>query len=180
MKIYLGDITTIKNIDVLVNASDTDFTPGGGLARWIAQEGGEKIFADVRETVGNTSVTIGEVYASIPGDLAFKQIFHIPTVNWETSEKLTLPEVHSVTINACEKAIDGGYKSIVFPLLGAGTVGLSGGELAKEITDALAHIEEDHADFQAELCVLKKSVFDNLKSSITAKYSLINLEDENA
>lgn len=178
MIIYIGDITSVGDTDVLVNASDTDFTPGGGLARWIAQKGGEAIFADVREAVGNSPIAIGEVYSSIPGDLAFKQIFHIPTINWASGDKLTLPELHSVAINACEKAIDGGYNSIVFPLLGAGTVGLSENQVAKEITDALAHIQKDHPNFEAALCVLKKSSFEKIKDVITAKYSLTILGDE--
>jgi len=77
MKVYIGDITLVE-ADVLVNAADTDFTPGGGLARWIAKQGGEEIFKEAQRF---SPGEVGNAYSTNAGKLKTKAVFHIPTIN---------------------------------------------------------------------------------------------------
>ncbi|MAZ40699.1 Appr-1-p processing protein [bacterium] len=173
MKIYVGDITNAP-VDVIVNASDADFTPGGGLARWIEKKAGKKVFQEVQK---NSPGAIGEVFSSGPGNLKAKAIYHIPTINWQTKAKLSLPEVQQTTVKALEMAIADGYKSIVFPLLAAGTVGLKEEEVAQEISDAILLIEEQNEGFLGGVSVLSSEVYERIKSSLPRGIEIINVPE---
>ncbi len=173
MKVFIGDITKV-DADVIVNASDTDFTPGGGLARWIKKQGGKEIFEEaVKHAVGD----LGKVYSTTAGKLNARAVYHIPTMDWGSDEKLPMASVHMSAIIAMDKAIKEGYKSIAFPLLGAGTVGLPEDEVAKEISDAILHIESETKGFEGYLVVLTKSAYDNMKNVLPENVEVIELDN---
>lgn len=163
MKIYVGDIAKIKT-DVIVNAADTDFTPGGGIARWIFKQAGKEALTCAPGKVGEVCVTGG-------GSLPVKSIFHIPTVDWKKDRRITVPEIHTTVTIAINKALELGYKSIVFPLLGAGTLGLSAKEVAEETMEAILHMEEE-AKFEGGLSVFNKDVLDEIKGVVPANISV--------
>ncbi len=171
MRVYIGDITKVDT-DVIVNASDTDFTPGGGIARWIAKEGGEEIF---KEAEKYASGQVGKVYPTTAGKLKAKSIFHIPTVNWKKDQKITLPEIHSIVVVALEKTMGLGYASITFPLLGAGTLKLDEVKVTEEIADAIIHMEEEKPNLVGAICVLTKATYDAVKSALPKNIEVIEL-----
>lgn len=172
MKCYIGDITEVK-ADVIVNAADTSFTPGGGLARWIEQQGGTEIFEEARKKY--TDVRVGGIYPTTAGTLNAEQIYHIPTVDWDKNHKITLVELHSVVVKALEQLHTDGYKSIVFPLLGAGTLKLPSSDVAKEISDAIAHMEEENPDLAAGICVLTEDDFEDIQSILPKDINIIRI-----
>ncbi len=171
MKLYIGDIMKV-DANVIVNAADADFTPGGGIARWIAKEGGEEIF---KEAVKFAPGQVGKVYPTSAGKLKAKSVFHIPTVNWKTDQRLTIPEIHSIVVVALEKALEAGYTSIVFPLLGAGTLKLDEAKVAEEIADAIIHMEEEKPNLSGALCVLNKGIYKNIKNILPKDIEVIEL-----
>lgn len=172
MTVYIGDITKIK-ADVIVNAADQDFTGGGGIFRWIVKQGGQEIEKEAQKFAPGE---IGKVYVTNAGSLPNKKVFHIPTVNWHSGQKLQLVEVHTATILALEKLRELRLRSIVFPLLGAGTVGLKEKEVFVEIVDAISHMENEFKDIESNVVVLNKAIYENIKNATSIKYKLIELE----
>lgn len=171
MKVYIGDITKV-NTDVIVNAADADFTPGGGIARWITKEGGKEIFKEAEKFAPGT---VGKVYPTSAGKLKAKSVFHIPTVDWKKDQRMTLPEIHTTVVVAIEKALELGYSSITFPLLAAGTLKLDERKVAEEISDAIIHMEVEKPDLTGALCVLTKSVYENIADALPKDIEIIEL-----
>lgn len=171
MKLYIGDITKVDT-DVIVNAADTDFTPGGGIARWIAKEGGEEIFTEATKYAPGV---VGQVYPTSAGKLKAKSVFHIPTVDWKKDRKITLPEIHTTVVIAIEKVLELGHSTITFPLLGAGTIKLDEAKVAEEISDAIIHMEEEKPNLTGALCVLTKDIYENIASALPKDVEIIEL-----
>ena len=173
MKIYIGDITKISDSDVIVNAADTNFTPGGGIARWIAKEGGQEIFKEAQKY---TPGEVGKVYPTNAGKLKVKKVFHIPTIDWKKNRRIKIPEIHTICIIAIEEALKQKMKSIVFPLLGAGTLGLDEKKVANEISEAIIHMEKENPKFTGAICILNKQTYNKIKEALPNKIKMVNLE----
>jgi O-acetyl-ADP-ribose deacetylase (regulator of RNase III) len=173
MKVYVGDITKIDGVDVIVNSADTDFTPGGGIARWIAKEGGKEIFKEAQQYAAEGKV--GRLYPTNAGELQAKRVYHIPTVNWETDEKLKMAQVHTSVVVALEKALEEGLSSVVFPLLGSGTLKMDESEVAHEIVEGIVHMEEENKGLEGSLCVLQKSVYETIKGVLPDEVEVVEV-----
>lgn len=171
MRVYIGDITKVAT-DVIVNAADTDFTPGGGIARWIAKEGGKEIFKEAEKF---SPGVVGKIYPTSAGTLKAKSVFHIPTVDWKKDQRITFPEIHTTVVAAIEKALELGYFSITFPLLAAGTLKLDEKKVAGEISDAVIHMEEEKPNLTGALCVLTKSIYENIADVLPKDVEIIEL-----
>ena len=172
MKIYVGSITQVPT-DAIVNAVDTDFSPGGGVARWIAKEGGKQIF---QEAVKFAPGRVGISYQTSAGSLKAKAVFHIPTVDWNKNIRLTIPEIHDIVVATIERAIEVGFKSITFPLLGAGTLKLDEKEVASEIIDAIKSMEQYHDGFVGNIAVLNDQFLEAIRSFIPDSVEIIYLK----
>lgn len=132
MKIVYGDITKIK-ADCIVNAANTQLQHGGGVAKAIARAGGEAIQKE-SDQIG--FCPIGQVVATTAGKLPYKCVIHVPTIDWQTRKKATLEDIFRGVVAALKIAKKKKLKSIAFPLLGAGVVGLEGKTVKKQIAKA--------------------------------------------
>lgn len=168
----IGDITE-SEVDVIVNAADTDFTPGGGVARWIEKKGGKEIF---KEAVKFATGRVGDVYITTAGNLKAKKVFHIPTIDWPSNTRIKLAQMHETATKAMEQLKDLGLRSIAFPLLGAGTVGLDEAKVTGEIADAIVHMEKDFPGIEGCICVFNKQIYDSIKVALPKEHNVIDLE----
>ncbi len=121
VKIYQGDITNLVT-DVIVSSDDTCLKRTGGVAWRIHEVGGNEIYQETRNLIplplGNIAVTQG-------GKLRAKTVFHGIVIDWR-NEILPSEGIIVQVIHKClEKADEGGFKRIAFPLLGAGASGFS-------------------------------------------------------
>ena len=171
MKLYIGDITKVK-ADVIVNAADSDFTPSGGVSHWIDKEGGKEIF---KEAIKYTPGKVGVTYPTTAGSLNAKAVFHIPTVDWKKGYKITIPEIHDTVVGAMEKLREMKLKSIVFPLLGGGTLKLDSRQVVEEMSDAIIHTKEDFHELDGAICVFTKQVYDDIKDVLPTETEVIEL-----
>jgi O-acetyl-ADP-ribose deacetylase (regulator of RNase III) len=118
--LILGDITEFKG-DAIVNPANKYLVMGGGVAGAIKKKGGVGIEREARKYA---PIEIGEAVVTSAGRLKCKAIIHAPTVD-SPGERSTRDYVYKATLAALRVARERGFKSIAFPLMGAGIGGLS-------------------------------------------------------
>ncbi|MCH8821171.1 macro domain-containing protein [Patescibacteria group bacterium] len=155
MEIVLGDITKIK-ADAIVNAANTQLKHGGGVARAIVQAGGEII---QKESNDIGECIIGKAVVTGAGKLPAKIVIHVPTIDNSNGKKADLEDIKKGVAAAFEIAKNTKCKTITFPLLGAGVVGLPSIEVARAMKEATDTISE----IQSILIVHSQEEYDSLK-----------------
>lgn len=145
MKVVFGDITKVK-ADCIVNAANTQLQHGGGVAKVIVKAGGKEI-QEESDKIG--FCPIGKAVATTAGKLPYKCVIHVPTVDWQTKQKATSEDIYEGIIAALEIAKKKKIKTIAFPLLGAGYVGLSEEEIKKQLQKA----EKLFPELEIILCI---------------------------
>ena len=132
-----------QDVDVIVNAWNRNIIPWWllhpqGVSRAIKKRGGYTLF---RELAGKGSIPLGGAVETSAGKLPFKSIIHVAGINmlWRSSEQSIRDSVR----NAMEIAIEKGYLSIAFPLIGAGSGGAKADKVLSIIQNELGKIEFD-------------------------------------
>lgn len=115
-----GDITACE-VDVIVNAANTELKHGGGVALAIAKKAGDVLIEESRKA---KYVPIGEFYITNAGHLKAKKVLHIPTIDYVKNAIICYSELENVFDKALQWTLQNNYKSIATPLLGTGVVGL--------------------------------------------------------
>jgi len=141
-EIRKGDILN-QDVEVIVNSWNRNIIPWWlllpqGVSGAIKKHGGTKPFKDVAKY---GAIPLGEARFTSAGKLSYKGIIHVAGINmfWFATDYSVS---HSV-INAMNIVKEKGFKSVAFPLIGAGS-GNRGNEWAKEvIINALSKIESD-------------------------------------
>jgi O-acetyl-ADP-ribose deacetylase (regulator of RNase III) len=89
-----------------------------------------------------------EAFAAALSRLPFKAIIHVAGINllWRSSESA----IRSCVRSALKIAHDSGYRSIAFPLIGAGT-----GGMAPEKVQEIMRAEAVKADFDGEVRIVR-------------------------
>jgi len=116
-----GDLLE-QPVDAIVNAWNRNIIPWWlllpqGVSAAIKRRGGVAPF----RTLGWRPMPLGSARHTGAGRLPFKGIIHVAGINmwWRASERSIKDSVHS----ALEVAVSGGYRSVAFPVLGAGSGG---------------------------------------------------------
>lgn len=155
MRIVVGDITKIS-ADAIVNAANTKLQHGGGVAAAIIRAGGE-IIQEESNKIGWCD--IGKAVVTGAGNLPAKCVIHVPTIDYTGGKRTTLEEIKKSVLAALEIAKNTGCKSVTFPLLGAGVVGLPSVEVAKVMKEATASFPE----IESTLVVHSQQDYNSLK-----------------
>lgn len=151
MKLKTGDITKIS-ADAIVNAANTKLQYGGGVAAAIVRAGGQIVQEESNKI---DWCGIGKAVAITAGNLPAKCVIHVPTIDYISGKRADLNDVKNGVLAALEIAKNTGCKTVSFPLLGTGVVGLPTAEVAKAIKESedsvlginstlVAHSEQDY------------------------------------
>ena len=128
-------------VDVIVNAWNRNVIPWWlllpqGVSGAIKRRGGTGPFKELRKF---GLIPLGGAVLTSAGRLPFKRIIHVAGINllWRATEKSIRESVR----NAMKLAHEQGFKSIAFPLIGAGSGGF-GEDGAKDLMlDELAKLD---------------------------------------
>lgn len=144
-----GDLLD-QNVEVIVNAWNRNVIPWWlllpqGVSGAIKRRAGLEPF---RELGRMKAIPLGEAVVTSAGRLPFKAIIHVAGINllWRSSERSVRASVRS----AMALASRNGYRSIAFPLIGAG----SGGGKAKQVL-AWMQSEFSEIEFDGEVRVVQ-------------------------
>ena len=107
-----------------------------GVSGAIKRRGG---LAPFKELAKHGSIPLGGAVMTSAGRLPFKAIIHVAGINmlWRSSEW----SIRQSVKNAMILAIDKGFKSIAFPLIGAGSGGFNPDRVKAIMEDELRKIE---------------------------------------
>ena len=137
-----GDLLD-QDVEVIVNAWNRNLIPWWlllpqGVSRAIKRRAGTGPF---RELGRMGPIPLGGAVETGAGRLPFKAIIHVAGINllWRSSEW----SVRESTRNAMALAKRRGYRSIAFPLIGAGSGGGKGDRVLRWMTDELHAIDYD-------------------------------------
>lgn len=147
--IVAGDLLE-QDVDVIVNAWNRNIIPWWillpqGVSGAIKKRGG---YAPFRELGKHGPIPLGSAVLTSAGRLPFRAIIHVAGINmfWVSSER----SIRESVKNAMAVATAEGYRSIAFPLIGAGT----GGGKARQVL-ALMQDELERIEFDGEVRIVK-------------------------
>jgi O-acetyl-ADP-ribose deacetylase len=137
-----GDLLD-QDVEVIVNAWNRNIIPWWlllpqGVSRAIKRRAG---YAPFRELARMGPIPLGGAVETSAGKLPYKAIIHTAGINmlWRSSERSIR---HSVR-NALKLATENQYRSIAFPLIGAGSGGGRPDHVLDVMQDELQRVEYD-------------------------------------
>jgi O-acetyl-ADP-ribose deacetylase (regulator of RNase III) len=127
VEVVAGDLLD-QDVDVLVNPWNRNIIPWWlllpqGVSGAIRRRAGTSPFREVRK---HGSIPLGGSVLTSAGKLPQKGIIHVAGINtlWKASER----SIRDSVANALQLAYASGFRSIAFPLIGAGTGGFDGAQ----------------------------------------------------
>jgi O-acetyl-ADP-ribose deacetylase (regulator of RNase III) len=144
-----GDLLS-QDVDVIVNAWNRNIIPWWllipqGISGAIKKHAG---YAPFRELAKNGPISLGGAVETTAGRLPHKAIIHVAGISmfWRSSERSIRDSVKSAMSIARKR----GYRSVAFPLIGAGTGGGNEAKVLEIIRDAL-----EKFDFEGEVRIVR-------------------------
>ena len=135
-----GDLLD-QNVEVIVNAWNRNVIPWWlllpqGVSGAIKRRGGTAPFKEVRR---HGPISLGGAVLTSAGKLPFKGIIHVAGINmlWRASERSIRDSVNNAIWLAHKK----GFKSIAFPLIGAGSGGFNQEQAKNLMLDELSKLD---------------------------------------
>ena len=142
LQIVDGDLLD-QDVEVIVNAWNRNLIPWWlllpqGVSGAIKRRGG---YAPFRELGKKGPIPLGGAVETSAGKLPFKSIIHVAGISmfWRSTERSIRDSVRS----AMRIASENGYRSIAFPIIGAGTGGSKQEKALTIIRETLESIEFD-------------------------------------
>lgn len=153
MKVFVGDLTLVENVDAIVNAANGIGVMGAGIAGAIARSGGQLCRESALDVVAKNGkpFQVGEVYISDAGLLkrrGVKQIYHAVTMQYPGG-RTSIDTIAPLLRNVFDTAIKHGLKSIAFGGIGCGIGGLD----KKLVASRMAMVAESYSN-QLEITIV--------------------------
>lgn len=131
VSILEGDITA-RSVDAIVNAANSAFWMGAGVAGAIKARGGPQI---EREAMAQGPVQPGEAVVTSAGALPAAHVIHAAVMGQDL--RTTAPFIRAATASALALAASRGFTSVAFPALGTGVGGFSVSECARVMLECV-------------------------------------------
>ena len=166
IQVVQGDLLD-QDVDVIVNAWNRNIIPWWlllpqGVSGAIKRRGGTGPFKELRR---HGPIPLGGAVLTSAGRLPFKAIIHVAGINmlWRASERSIRESVRNAMAMAHEK----GFRSIAFPLIGAGSGGFNPERVKAIMEDELGKIE---STMEVRLVVyVKPSLAQNHKMTVQSR-----------
>jgi len=144
LRIVDGDLLD-QDVDVIVNAWNRNLIPWWllipqGVSRAIKRRAGTGPFREIRRA---GLIPLGGAVATSSGSLPHKAIIHVAGISllWRSSERSVRASIRSAMTIAKDK----GYRSVAFPLIGAGSGGGKAERVEEWMLDELQSIDFEGA-----------------------------------
>jgi O-acetyl-ADP-ribose deacetylase (regulator of RNase III) len=155
-----GDITA-RRVDAIVNAANSAFWMGSGVAGAIKARGGVEI---EREAVAKGPVEPGESVITGAGKLPCRHVIHAAAMGQDLLTDARL--IERATSSALDLAAAHGLTSIAFPALGTGVGGFPVEECARLMMRAVRqHVSADTPLRTIEFVLFGRDAYDRFVRS---------------
>lgn len=140
IRLLVGDITKLRDVEVIVNAANGIGVMGAGVAGAIARSGGEEFKKDVRIFAQkNGPFEAGCMYETESGmmkNLGIQKVYHAVTMKYPGTQS-SIDDIIKTVKACCKRAIEDNRSSIAFPGLGTGIGQLDTRQVAQRMTTCL-------------------------------------------
>ena len=143
MKVIVGDITKVQDIEVIVNAANGCGIMGAGVAGAINRSSSDFVQEEAREVCRGNIREPGTVYVTGSGYLkrrGVQSVYHAVVMKFPGSPT-SLDFVVAALRNTMSLAVQNGVKSIAIPGLGTGIGGLDKQQVAQRMAKILQQYE---------------------------------------
>jgi len=144
MRIKLGDITNLHDVEVIVSPSNTKGLNNTSIPKSILDAGGEAMANSVMQICEKNSFKEGDCYISSSGKMSkhgTKFVYHA-VITKHTGSPASFHFIGQCMRNVLNQAIANGVKSIAFPALGIETKALN----PKQIASIMVGVAETYID----------------------------------
>jgi O-acetyl-ADP-ribose deacetylase (regulator of RNase III) len=166
LRLVRGDITE-RNVDVIVNAANSNLNHGGGVAAAIVAKGGQ-IIQDESDKIGY--VPVGNAVMTTAGKLPCKAVIHVvgPRYGEGKEEKKLRLAINNV-LNLAEQ---NNFKSISIPAISTGIFGFPKEKCAKILVEESINFAEKQISFTSlpeiiEFCIYDDETLQHFKKEFT-------------
>jgi O-acetyl-ADP-ribose deacetylase (regulator of RNase III) len=166
LRLVRGDITE-RNVDVIVNAANSNLNHGGGVAAAIVAKGGQ-IIQDESDKIGY--VRVGNAVMTTAGKLPCKAVIHVvgPRYGEGKEEKKLRLAINNV-LNLAEQ---NNFKSISIPAISTGIFGFPKEKCAKILVEESINFAEKQISFTSlpeiiEFCIYDDETLQHFKKEFT-------------
>lgn len=156
-----GDITE-RNVDVIVNAANSDLIHGGGLAAAIVRKGGKSIQEECDKI---KFVPTGQVALTGSGKLSCKAIIH--AVGPRMGEGDEDYKLKNAIFNSLRAAAKNDFENISIPAVSSGIFGYPKDRCAKVILKCIKNYIVNNPNSplkEFEICILDEDTFGYFKN----------------
>lgn len=153
IELLLGDITSLNNVDAIVNAANTSLLGGGGVDGAIHRKGGKAILEEcqkIRHKQGGCKV--GQAVITSAGLLAIKYVIHAVGPKWVDGQHREQELLYETYENSLLLASKFQLTSLAFPNISTGIYGFPKAKAAEVAIKAVK-------DFSHKDSSVKKVVF---------------------
>lgn len=166
MKVGIGDISKVQNVDVVVNAANGIGVMGAGVAGALARAGGDLLSKEARAHCSEFGpYEAGTFYCTDAGLLkrrGVKQVYHAVTMKFPGGFT-SLDTVLSALRGVLTEAKKNGVKSIAIPGLGTGIGRLDRVQVAQQMADV---IEPFHKNMDIYVIDMNQEFIDAFRNSL--------------
>lgn len=155
LKIIRQDITGMK-VDAIVNATNKNMLPGGGVDAAIHLAAGPELLEYCK---GLGTLSIGEAKITPAFNLPCKFVIHTVGPKWMSGVDGELVLLRSCYREAMRLAIENGVESIAFPLIASGLYGYPKSKVLREATDVISDMLNSH-EMDVYIVVYDKTAYD--------------------
>jgi len=137
IEVRQGDISDQPDLDVVVNAANTDLWMGSGVAGALKRRGGEAV---EREAVRQGPIRLGDAVRTSAGALPNRHVIHAAAMGYRAEDE-AVPKragsrssadiIRRATLRSLALADEAGDRSIGFPALATGVAGFPIDECAE-------------------------------------------------
>lgn len=166
LRLVRGDITE-RNVDVIVNAANSNLNHGGGVAAAIVAKGGQ-IIQDESDKIGY--VPVGNAVMTTAGKLPCKAVIHVVGRRYgEGKEEKKLRLAINNVLNLAEQ---NNFKSISIPAISTGIFGFPKEKCAKILVEESINFAEKQISFTSlpeiiEFCIYNDETLQHFKKEFT-------------
>ncbi|CAF2873293.1 unnamed protein product [Rotaria sp. Silwood2] len=121
-----GDITKVKNVDVIVNAANGTLYHAGGVDKEIADAAGPALDQECRQIIaknGGLPISAGKAVKTTAGNLPFKCVIHAIGPQYNDDDQQARPLLFSSVLSSLRLAECESYTSVALPAISSKTYG---------------------------------------------------------
>lgn len=179
IRLLVGDITKLRDVEIIVNAANGIGVMGAGVAGAIARSGGDEFRQGVRiYAQDNGPFEAGSVYETESGmmkNLGIQNVYHAVTMKYPGTQS-SIDDILKAVKSACKKAINEERESIAFPGLGTGIGQLDNRQVAQRMATCLL---EYSSKIKITVVDINEPFINLFNEALKAKREKVNDEQSN-